>query len=110
MLRSLKVASLFALGFAIMFGAVSVLFYFGDWFRLAVVSSIGAFVGLVAAPEFEPTAFDRPKLVQTVSGLVAGALVGVAAGFSADLVAAASVAGLLVGWLAPLWIKHIQIP
>lgn len=109
-LRSLKIASLFSLAFAILFALVSAIFYFGDWYRLMAVSCIGAFVGLVAAPEFEPKAFSRPRLVQSLSGLCAGVLAGSVAGFSIELVLAVSIAGLVVGWLAPIWVKHIQIP
>ena len=110
MLRSLKVASFFAVIFAAMFAVVSAIFYFGEWYRLIAVSCIGAFVGLVAAPEFEPKAFARPRLVQAVSGLFAGVFSGVAVGFALDLVLAAGALGLLVGFLAPIWIKHVQIP
>ena len=110
MLRSLKVSSFFAAAFALMFAVVSAVFYFGDWYRLIAVSCLGAFVGLVTAPVFEPTAFARPKLVQAVSGLMAGLFAGVAVGLSLDLVLAAGALGLCVGLLAPIWVKHIHIP
>lgn len=109
-LHSLKTASFFSIGFALLFAVASAVFYFGDWYRLIAVACIGAFVGLVTAPEFEPKAFSRPRLVQSISGLFAGAIAGIVAGFSMNIVLATGIVGLLVGWLTPVWVKHVQIP
>ena len=109
-MKSLKTAALSGIGFAALFAVFSLLFYFGDWPRLALVTCAGLFVGLVAAPELEPKAFRHAWLLQLLSGLMAGALLGWGLGLGIEAVILATVVGGLLGWSAPWWVKHVQVP
>jgi len=107
---ALKVSVLGGLLTATVFGVFSLVFYFGDWKRFAVVFSLGLFVGLLAAPEFEPDAFKYPRLFQSFSGAASGALVGVVFSFPSEYIFMTSIIGGVIGWLAPFWVKHVPIP
>ncbi|MES2823473.1 MAG: hypothetical protein V4732_07720 [Pseudomonadota bacterium] len=95
---------------AFTFGVFSLVFYFGDWERLYLVTLCGFFVGVLAAPEFEPKKFKYGWLLQILAGAVAGALLGVVFLLSIELIISCSIIGGFVGWLSPLWIKYISIP
>lgn len=71
---------------------------------------LGAFLGAVAAPELEPKAFRWPVLWQ-ISFAVIGCLV-FAASVSAPLEGyiLAGLLGVILGYSAPYWIKHVQGP
>ena len=109
-LKGIKVSIYSGLFFAVLFGAISLIFYFGEWSRFFLVSSFGLFVGLVAAPEFEPRAFKKAWLFQLVNGIIAGVLIGLVLGLSQENIFAIAIIGGFVGWSAPYWVKHVQIP
>ncbi|MDZ4283469.1 MAG: hypothetical protein U1C04_22245 [Hydrogenophaga sp.] len=70
----------------------------------------GAVFGAIAAPEIEPKAFRYPVLWQVCFSSLGG--VFVAAHLDAPpmgYVLAATV-GVVAGYLAPYWIKHLQVP
>jgi hypothetical protein len=108
--RAIKILAISSLGFATFFGLLSLMLYFGDWNRLFLVVLFGLFIGFLAAPEIEPTAFKFPELLQTGCGVIAGALLGIFLDLTGAQVIGISIAGGVLGLLAPLWIKHISAP
>jgi uncharacterized membrane protein YjjP (DUF1212 family) len=107
---ALKIATLSSLGFALVFGAFSLMLYFGDWTRLGFVFFMGLFIGLMAAPEIEPKAFKRAWMIQVGSGMVSAVLLALAFQLDADLMLPMALLGGLLGWFAPLWLRHVPIP
>lgn len=107
---ALKVAVFSGIGFAIVFAAFSLVFYFGDWHRLAFVFFTGLFLGLVAAPEIEPKAFKNAALFQISSGAISGLMVAIAFQLGTEAVLLGGLIGALLGWSAPVWAKHVPIP
>jgi uncharacterized membrane protein YeaQ/YmgE (transglycosylase-associated protein family) len=105
-----KITVCCALIVAALFSGLSLIFYFGEWDRFAVVTFFGLFVGILAAPELEPKKFKLGWLLQISAGAMVGALAGLFFNLSIDLVFSCSVIGGFVGWLAPSWVKHVQIP
>ena len=99
-----------SLGTASFFGGFSLIFYFGDWARFLFAFSVGLFAGLVGAPELEEKAFKNAALFQIISGTIAGSITGLYFGLSINNVITGAIAGGFLGWLAPYWIKHVQIP
>ena len=106
----LRITIYCALSISAIFGLVSAVFYFGDWSRLGIVTAIGLFVGILLAPEIEPKKFKRGWLLQMIAGLFAGLLVGLFFGLDESLIVSCGVIGGFLGWIAPTWVKHVQIP
>ena len=109
-MKALKVTAFSSLGFSLAFSLVSLVFYFGDWNRFVVVSLMGFFVGVVAAPEIEPKLFSNPWMLQAGAGLAFGLVVGLGFGLAPEEIVATSVIGGFAGWSAPFWVKHAPIP
>lgn len=109
-LKWFKTAIISSLFFSITFSLVSAIFYYGEWDRMAIVAAFGVFTGLLAAPEFDKKAFKKPALFQTTSGLLAGATLGAFFTIQLELIILSSLIGGFLGWLAPFWLKYIQIP
>lgn len=107
---NIKIIILSALLFIAVCCIFSLLFYFGDWQRLAFSAFCGLFVGVMFAPEFEPKKFKRAWLLQASSGAIAGLIVGLAMGCGFGLVVCCTVIGAFIGWLAPSWLKQLSIP
>ena len=103
-------ALLCGLSFSCAFGLISLVFYFGEWERLLFVSLFGFFIGLIAAPEIDKQAFPKPAIFQVLSGLMAGLVIGVAFSLDTDKIMFLAILGGVLGWLAPYWIKYVQIP
>ncbi len=96
--------------FAGLFGAVSLVFYFGEWKRFQLLVLAGGFVGLIAAPEFEPKAFRRAWVYQLLSGSIAGGLLGMSFVKSFEAAAIGAIVGGVLGVLAPYWVKEMPVP
>jgi uncharacterized membrane protein YeaQ/YmgE (transglycosylase-associated protein family) len=105
-----KITIYSALIVSAVFSCFSLVFYFGEWDRFAVVTIFGLFIGIIAAPKIEPKKFKHGMLLQISAGVVAGIFAGVFFNLSIDLVASCGVIGGFLGGLAPSWIKHVQIP
>lgn len=96
---------------AAFFGGFSLLFHFGDWERFGLVIIFALFVGVVIAPEIDQKSFKNGWLLQIAAGAIAGLLLGLFFHLeSIELLAYCSVIGGFLGWLAPAWIRHLQIP
>ncbi|MCU7960819.1 MAG: hypothetical protein KZQ58_12665 [gamma proteobacterium symbiont of Bathyaustriella thionipta] len=107
---ALKISAFCSLGLAFVFGLFSLVFYYADWHRLLLVSLLGFFLGLMAAPELQPKAFKRAGLLQVSSGFSAGMVFGYWFQLQPETIWLAALSGAFLGWLAPLWIKYLSIP
>ncbi|WP_423200799.1 Transmembrane protein (plasmid) [Cupriavidus sp. H19C3] len=74
------------------------------------LGSAGFFVGAIGAPEIEPKLFRFPRLWQVSFSVLAGVLVAVHLQVGALGYSIAVLVGVILGYFAPFWIKHIQIP
>jgi len=61
-------------------------------------------------PEIEPKMFRFPRLWQSFFSVLGCVLVAVHLQVGALGYSIAVVAGLILGYLAPFWIAHIQVP
>jgi uncharacterized membrane protein YjjP (DUF1212 family) len=86
------------------------LFYFGDWPRIGTTFVLGLFLGLVAAPEFEPKAFKHPIMFQFFGGLFFGMILGIFLKLDTSSIIATAVIGALLGGTASYWVKHAPLP
>lgn len=109
-MKQLKILFLCGIGFALVFSCFSLVFYFGDWPRLTLVGSFGLFFGFVAAPEFEPKAFKKAWVIQSVCGVIAGGIMGFVFSLNDTDIASVSIIGGFIGGTANLWVKHVPIP
>ena len=106
----LKVIFFSSLGFAIFASFFSLLFYFGDWQRLGFIFVLGLFLGLIAAPEFEPKVFKHPTSFQLFGGLVFGLILGIFFNVDTSSIIAMSAIGALLGGTASFWLRHAPLP
>ncbi len=107
MLKTTFYSSLF---FAVLFGVVSLIFYFGEWYRFLIVVLMGIFVGIVAAPELEPKQFKSPWIFQVVGGFVFGIFLGILMDFSFEGIIASAGISAFLGLTAFFWLKHLPVP
>lgn len=96
--------------FGSVFSLFPLIFNFGDWDRLAFAAFLGIFVGFVAAPSIEPKAFRNAWAYELGGGCLAGATMGFVLGTGAEVVGIGALLGGFIGYLAPYWVKHVQIP
>lgn len=106
----LRVIGFSILFFTVIFTVVSSVMYFGDWGMVALISCAGLFVGVVAAPSFEPKAFKHAWAYELFSGAAAGGAFGLAFGGVAEAAGLGALLGAFLGYLAPFWVKHVQVP
>lgn len=70
----------------------------------------GLLLGAMAAPLIEPKAFRYPTLWQVCCATAAGVLFATLLGADADGYLLAIGLGGVLGYLAPVWIKHVTGP
>lgn len=109
-MAKLRVIVFSILFFGAAFTIFSLIFNFGDWYRLALLACAGIFVGVVAAPSIEPKAFRHAWAYELVFGCLAGAVLGWVLGSRVEVVGIGALLGGILGYLAPYWVKHVQIP
>lgn len=109
-MSALKISLYCALGGAVLFGVIGLLTGGGKMAPGIMAAVLGLLLGLIAAPEFEPKAFRHAALYQTSCGAIAGFLLGGWLLGSLSTAAMAAMIGGLLGWLAPMWIRHVQGP
>ncbi len=105
-----KITLYSSLAFALVFSLFSLLFYFGNWNRLAIVFVLGLFIGVIAAPEFKPKAFKQAWVFQVLASISFGVVLGIVLELELSSVVVLTFVSAFLGLSASYWIKHIQIP
>lgn len=77
---------------------------------VACLAVAGLLLGAIAAPEIEPKVFRFPAVWQILFGALAGIAVVSSRQPSTSTVLAGAMIGGVLGFFAPYWIKHIQVP
>ena len=96
--------------------ATAVAFGWSVWARgvsargVLVAATVGVTLGVVALPELIPRDFRYAALWQTGWAIVGAVLVACQLGASGEGYAVAVALGGLLGWSAPFWIEHLQLP
>jgi hypothetical protein len=70
----------------------------------------GAAIGAMGAPEFYPEVFRSPALWQVGAGVVSGLACAVAFSSTAIGLTLGGLVGAFIGFLAPYWVKHVNVP
>lgn len=109
-MRMFKITLYSSLAFALVFSLFSLLFYFGNWNRLAVAFILGLFIGIIAAPEFEPKAFKQAWIFQVLGAMLFGVVLGIALHLEVTSIVVISFVSAFLGLTASYWIKHVPIP
>ncbi|SAI73199.1 Uncharacterised protein [Bordetella ansorpii] len=109
-MKALKISLSCALGGAALFGLIGLATGGGKMAQGVMAATLGLLLGLIAAPEFEPNAFRHAALYQTSCGAIAGFMLAGWLSSSLSTAAMAAVIGGLLGWLAPMWVRHVQGP
>jgi len=108
--QGLKLAAALAVVLAIVFVG------FGGFSRgyslesVVLLAGSGAFIGAIAAPDCEPKWFRYPTLWQVGFGIAGFVALAAHLGATGEGYAFATLVGAFVGYLAPFWTKHIQVP
>jgi len=108
--KAIKISIICSVGLASLFAIFSLVFHFGDWQRLTLVFLLGAFIGLVAAPEIEPKAFKNAWIFQSLSGIFSGGIVSLLMGLNLENSIAVMFIGGILGWSTPFWARYVQVP
>ena len=77
---------------------------------IAWLAASGAMVGAIAAPELEPKVFRYPALWQVSFAVVGCVLAAAAWDAPVEGYLLAVVGGAVLGYIAPVWIKRLQVP
>ena len=77
---------------------------------IVLLAAMGAAIGTMAAPEIAPKQFRRHVIWQTGSGVVAALAVAALIAPTFEGFGLAAIAGGLIGYLVPYWIRHITLP
>lgn len=108
--RGWKVALLISACAAVLFVLFGGLAWGYSLRSIAFLAASGAVFGAIGAPHLEPEAFLYPTLWQVFVAVIGCVLIAayLEAGWEGYVLALA--VGLIVGYLAPYWIKHVQVP
>lgn len=104
------VFSLLTLGFATVFILFGGLAHGYSLRNVLFLGAAGFFVAAIGAPEIEPKLFRYPRLWQICFSVLGCVLVAVHLQVGALGYSIAVVVGPILGYLAPFWINHVQIP
>lgn len=110
MLRILKVWGLISgllAAVVVIFSGMAVSYSIESMSWLAVS---GAILGAISAPEIDPKAFRYPALWQILFAVIGCVILARAVDASFEGYLLAVPIGIAIGYLAPYWIKHIQVP
>lgn len=105
--RTVALSVLFFATLFVVFGGLSLSYSARDVTFLAIS---GAFIGALAAPEFEPRSFPYPALWQGSFGVLGGLSLAVLLHPTAEALLAGAAIGLILGLTASYWVKHVQAP
>ncbi|THG80077.1 hypothetical protein E5198_14000 [Pseudomonas sp. A-1] len=78
--------------------------------NIAGFAAFGAIIGAVAAPYIEPESFKYPITWQVCCSVLGCLLVALYLRAGLEGYALAAMVGVILGYTAPYWVKHIQAP
>lgn len=78
--------------------------------NLSLFGAAGAILGMIGAPALEPKAFRYPTLWQVLFAVLGCILLAASLNAPSEGYGLAILGGVIIGYLAPYWIKHIQAP
>jgi hypothetical protein len=78
--------------------------------NIAWLAVSGAIFGAIGAPSIEPEAFRYPTLWQMFFSVLGCVLIAAYLQAGVGGFALAVAVGLVLGYLAPYWVNHIQVP
>ena len=78
--------------------------------EVGMLAASGAMIGAMMGPECEPRAFRYPALWQAAFGITGCVLIAVILEAGPAGYGLAVVGGALLGFTAPWWVKHAQLP
>ena len=110
-MSALKLAAAVMAAFAVVF-AISGFYMTGTDAPLfvAAMALAGALFGGIAAPEIAPRSFRRAAWWQVGFATLGCLLVAALLGAGVEGFGLALVLGILIGWLAPVWVRHVTVP
>jgi hypothetical protein len=104
----------FGAGFGLLFASSLVLNHalgLSDGVRLGIAGFLfGAYCFYAAWPSFHKRQRRRPLLVQAVLGSALAITVAILFGASAEAIGAAALLGVMLGFFADIWAKHVPFP
>lgn len=77
---------------------------------LFAMALFGAFVGMIALPEFDKRFRKGADWRNVISGIAAGAGIGVLQAMPPIYLAVLAVTGALLGYLGLKWVRHLVLP
>ncbi len=108
--RGWVISASVGLFFAVMFVVLGGLNYGYTIQSISALALSGVLLGAIAAPEIQPEAFRHPALWQVCFGALGGGVFSLFVWQSREATAAAALLGCVLGYLAPYWVKHINVP
>jgi hypothetical protein len=82
-----------------------------DWWFIGISICLRAqAIGMIGAPALEPKAFRYPTLWQVMFAVLGCTLLAASLNAPSEGYGLAVLGGVILGYLAPYWIKHIQAP
>ena len=95
---------------AVIFVLNSAVFWSSE-IRFLIASAVaGAFVGIIALPEFEKRVRKGADLRNAIAGIAAGAAIAALLGMPLLWAGGVVCAGAVLGYLGLKWVRHLQLP
>ncbi len=99
-----------ASAFALIFALLGSLSHGFEMKSVVILGIAGAIFGCIGAPSLEPKAFARPALWEVIFSVLGCILFALAVESERDGYILAIIIGVILGYLAPYWIRHVQPP
>jgi hypothetical protein len=107
---ALKIAIVTVTACALVFAIVGGASYGYTVSNVLFFSAFGAILGAIGAPYIEPKAFSHPIFWQVSFSIVGGLLIALYLQVGPEGYALATIVGAILGYTAPIWVKHVQGP
>lgn len=109
-MQSLPKAVLIPLAAAAIFVINGAVFWTREGSFLLAMALFGAFVGMIALPEFDKGFRKGADRRNVAAGIVAGAGIGILQTMPLLYVAVLALGGALLGYLGLKWVRHLVLP
>ncbi|GGM19729.1 hypothetical protein ACFQDN_25050 [Pseudomonas asuensis] len=106
----LKIAIVIAIGCAIIFAILGGVNYGYTLSNAILFAAFGVVLGAIGAPLIEPKAFSYPISWQVFFSILSCLLIAFHLQVGPEGYALATIFGAVLGYTAPIWVKHVQGP